>query len=213
MTYRIVGVVASVKRQDLTDDDRPAFYTNCRQGAENPDHFVVRTAGDPASMLPTLRRAINEVSPQIVVTSMSTLDSRIELSVVEERFRATLSAIFGAAALVLASVGLYGLVARRVADRRREFGVRVALGARPGDLRRLVLGDALVIVTLGLAIGLPSAFATAQVTRSLLFGVSATAPHVFATAVGLLAVVVMVATMLPVRRAGTADPVAALRGS
>jgi ABC-type antimicrobial peptide transport system permease subunit len=134
-------------------------------------------------------------------------------SVAEERFRATLSAVFGGGALLLAAVGLYGLAARRVADRRREFGVRVALGARPGDVRRLVLRDAFVIVAIGLAIGLPASFATAQVTRSLLFGVSATAPHVFAITVAVLVSMVMLATILPARRAGRVDPVIALRGS
>jgi ABC-type antimicrobial peptide transport system permease subunit len=137
----------------------------------------------------------------------------VGLSIAEERFRATLSGIFGAAALVLAAGGLYGLAARRVADRRREFAVRVALGARPGDVRRLVVRDALTIVATGLAIGLPCSFAIAQITSGLLFGVSSTAPHVFALAVLLLAVVVILATLLPARQASKVDPVGALRGT
>jgi hypothetical protein len=209
---RIVGVVPSVKRQDPTDDDRPIYYFYDRQ-AGTPDHFLIRSSGDPAFLLPAVRQALASVSTQIAVTSMTTMDSRVGLSIAEERFRATLSGIFGAAALVLAAVGLYGLAARRVADRRREFGVRVALGARPGDVRRLVLRDALLIVAAGLAVGLPCSFAIAQITRGLLFGVSSTTPHVFVLAVLLLAVVVMLATILPARKAGRVDPVGALRGT
>jgi hypothetical protein len=210
IAYRIVGVAPDVKRQDPTDDVRPAYYAYDRQSGV-PSHFLIKTAGDPDALLPTVRRAINDVSPQIVVTSMTTLPDRVGLSVVEERFRAMLSSLFGGAALVLAAVGLYGLASRRVADRRREFGVRVALGARPSDVRRLVVRDALLIVSIGLGIGLPAAFMTAQVARGLLFGVSATAPHVFAIAVLLLAVVVVSATTLPARRAGRTDPLAVLR--
>jgi predicted permease len=212
LPFRVIGVAPNVKRQDPTDDVRPAYYTYDRQSGA-PRYFVIKTSGDPAAVLPSVRKAINDVSPQIVVTSMDTLDARVARSVAEERFRATLSAVFGAAALLLAAVGLYGLAARRVADRRREFGVRVALGARPGDVRRLVLRDAFVIVATGLAIGLPTSFAIAQVTRSLLFGVSATAPHVFAITVAVLGSMVMLATILPARRAGRVDPVIALRGN
>jgi hypothetical protein len=208
--YQILGVVVSVKRQDPTDDDRPLFYGYSRQGGLQ-SQFLARTSGDPSAILPAMRRAINEVSPQIVVTSTSTLASRVERAVVEEHFRATLSALFGAAALVLATVGLYGLAARRVADRQREFGVRVALGARPGDVRRLVIRDAMLIVLVGLAAGVPAAFAAAQTTRTLLFGVTTTSPHVFVLAVLALATAVSLATILPARLAGRVDPIQALK--
>jgi predicted permease len=222
--YRIVGVVPDVKRQDPTDEDRPAFYSlighriaQVRPGAPvstasgTPGFFVVRASDDPAWLLPALRQAIAGVSPQLVVTSMTTLETQVGDAVVEERFRATLSAIFGAAALGLAAVGLYGLAARRVVDRRREFGVRVALGARPRDVRRLVLRDAVVIVAIGLLIGLPSAFAAAQLAESLLFGVSASSVSVFGMAALVLALAAFTATLLPARHAGRVDPVTALR--
>jgi predicted lysophospholipase L1 biosynthesis ABC-type transport system permease subunit len=208
--YRITGVVADVKRQDPTDEDRPAHYTYASQSGA-PNHFLVRTSGDPAVLLPAVRKVINDVSPQIVVNAMATMEARVGQAVVEERFRATLAGIFGAAALGLAAVGLYGLASRRAADRRREFGVRVALGARPRDVRRLVLRDAVLILAVGLAIGLPSAVATAQIASSLLFGVTATSPHVFAGTCLVLTLVVMAATILPARRAGRVDPVVALR--
>ena len=139
------------------------------------------------------------------------MEERVARSVAEERFRAMLSAAFGLTALTLAAVGLYGVIVRRTADRRREFGVRVALGARPADVGGLVLRDAALLLASGLALGLPAAYATAQVTRTLLFGVSATSPYVFALTAGTLAVVAVAASFLPARRASLADPVAALR--
>ena len=215
VVYRIVGTAPDVKRQDPTDDDRPAFYVYARQERHFlptlANHFLIRTARDPALARPAARRAIADVSPQLVVTSMTTMSSRVEQSVAEERFRATLAAVFGTSALVLAAVGLYGLAARRVADRRREFGVRAALGARPRDVRRLVVRDAALIVSLGLAAGLPAAVAAAQLARSLLFGVTPTAPHVFAAAAVALGVVAAAATALPARRASRIDPVHVLK--
>jgi ABC-type lipoprotein release transport system permease subunit len=208
--FRIVGVVADVRRQEPTDDARPVFYWDYRQGS-TPNHFVIRSAGDPSDLLPAVRRAIGEVSPQLVVTSMTTMASSVAQSVVEERFRATLSVLFGAAAVLLAAIGLHGLAARRVADRYREFGVRVALGAGPADVRRLVIEDAIRIVSVGFAVGLPSSYIVAQIARSLLFGVTPTSPHVFAITVALLAVVVTAATIVPARRAARVDPVVALK--
>jgi len=113
--------------------------------------------------------------------------------------------------VLLAAVGLYGLIARRAADRRREFGVRIALGARPSDVGRLVVRDALLIITLGLIAGLPAAYAAAQVTQLLLFGVTPSSPHVFALTAATLAIVALIATLLPVRRASRADPMLALK--
>jgi ABC-type antimicrobial peptide transport system permease subunit len=130
---------------------------------------------------------------------------------IEERFRATLSLMFGSAALVLAAVGLYGLAARRVADRRREIGVRVALGARPVDIRRLVIGDAVRTIAVGRSLGFPVAYVASRVTGTLLYGVSPTAPHVFATAAAVLAVSAFAATLLPARRAAAIDPLVVLK--
>lgn len=99
------------------------------------------------------------MTPELVITASEALSARVERSVTDERFRASLSLLFGGAALLLAAVGLYGLITRRAVDRRREFGVRVALGARPGDVRRLVIKDAVYVITLGLIVGLPAAYA------------------------------------------------------
>jgi putative ABC transport system permease protein len=128
-----------------------------------------------------------------------------------ERFRAALSAVFGGAALVLAVVGLYGLAARRVADRRHELGVRVAMGARPSDLRALVIRDGLKTLVAGLIAGVPAAVVGAQLLRTFLFGVSATAPHVVVIACTALALAAVVAWVIPARRAGRIDVMETLR--
>jgi ABC-type antimicrobial peptide transport system permease subunit len=122
-----------------------------------------------------------------------------------------LSTAFALAALILAAVGLYGVAARRVAERRRELGIRVALGARPSALGALVMRETSVTVAVGLAIGLPVALAASQAARSFLFGVSPTTPHVFLVASVVLASAAFVATLLPARRASRVDPMLALK--
>lgn len=209
--YRIIGVVDDVRRQEYTDDLRPMVYTFDRQLGGQITHFVIRTAGDAGAMLPAARAALADVSKQLVVTDTAVLEERVARSIAEERFRATLSAVFGGIALVLAAVGLYGLAARRATERRREFGVRVALGARPADVRRLVFRDAAWLIGLGLAIGLPTAWFAAQIAQSMLFGVAATTLRVYATAAGVLAVIALLATALPARRAASADPIEVIR--
>lgn len=205
-TYEVVGVVEDLKRSTFADDATPTYYTI---GAAS--RFALRTAGDPGAVLSSIRQAMAEVDPQIVVTSVTTMDTSLAEVIAAERFRATLSTAFALTALFLASVGLYGVAARRVADRRRELGIRVALGARPSSLGALVLGDTSVTVALGLSVGLPAAFAASNLTRSFLFGVSPTAPHVFAGAWAVLAAAALVAAILPARRASRVDPLVALR--
>ncbi len=208
--YRIIGVVEDVKRLDFSDEERPVFYQSYRSGGAST-HFLVRSDADVMSLIPAIRNAIADVTPELVVTAAVSMEDRVALSVTEERFRATLSSLFGAAALVLAAVGLYGLVTRRAADRRREFAVRVSLGARPADVRRLVFRDAALVIAGGVLVGLPSAYAAAQVTRTLLFGVTPSSPHVFATVAGLLGMVTLLATVFPAHRAGRVDPIVALK--
>ena len=211
--FHVIGVVDDVKRQEFSDDERPTFYSFDRQadGGAWQMHYLIRGSTDVSSLLPAVSHAMKQVAPQLVVTSTALMEERVARSVSEERFRASLSAAFGLTALTLAAVGLYGVIVRRTADRRREFGVRVALGARPADVSGLVLRDAALLVVSGLALGLPAAYATAQVTRSLLFGVSASSPYVFALTAAVLACVAVAASFLPARRASLADPVAALR--
>ncbi len=203
--YQVVGVVADI-RHTYTDDPLPCAYTS-----GNTSSFLLRTADDPGPVLPAIRGALAEVDPQIVVTGTTPMDAALADVIAAERFRAMLSTAFAGTALLLAVVGLYGVAARRVADRRRELGIRVALGARPSNLRALILRDGIRTVGLGLIVGLPAAFAASQATRAFLFGVSPTAPHVFLAASTVLAAAALVATFLPARRASRVDPMRALR--
>ena len=204
--YDIVGVIEDLKHSTFADDPLPTFYA-----IGTTSTFVVQTGIDPLVVLPTIRSALADVDRQIVVTGTTTMDESLAGVIAAERFRATLSTAFALTVLLLAAVGLYGVAARRVADRRREFGIRVALGARPRNLRSLVLGDGIRTVGLGLAVGLPAAFAASQATRAFLFGVSPTSPHVFLGASAVLAAAALAATLLPARRAGRVHPMLALR--
>ena len=152
------------------------------QGYRSLSTLIVRTRGDARAVLPAIRDELRNFDPTMVVTSTTTMEDLLATAVAEERFRALLAVLFGTTALVLAAVGLYGLATRRVADRRREIAVRVALGARPRDVRGLVLRDAVRTVTIGLALGLPAAYLASRLTEAFLFGVSPTAPHIFASA-------------------------------
>jgi predicted permease len=208
--YDIVGVVPNARQRDYSEDDLPAFYVLDRQfGCIN--HFLLRASGDATAVLPMVRQTIREYDPRMVVTSATTMDELLSQSIAEERFRAMLTAVFGGAALLLSAIGIYSLAARRVSERKREIGVRVAIGACPRDVRALVLRDAWVTVALGVLAGIPTAYAASLVTHSLLFGVSPTAPHVFLTALAVLALVATLAMLLPAHRASHLDPTLTLR--
>jgi ABC-type antimicrobial peptide transport system permease subunit len=158
-----------------------------------------------------LRQAFRDYDPRYIVTATTTMEERLARSIAVERFRAALSTVFGGTALVLAAIGLYGLAARRVADRRHELGVRVAMGARPRDLGALVLRDGVRTLAAGLAVGLPAALGASLVLRSFLFGVSATEPRVFLIAFLIIAVAALAAMLIPARRAGRVDVMESLR--
>ncbi|GMV23164.1 MAG: hypothetical protein AMXMBFR57_31130 [Acidimicrobiia bacterium] len=208
--YEIVGVVGDVKQMAIVEETQPTFYINGRDGSL-PTQFVVRTAGDPATLLPELRRAMATAVPDLVVLSTETMEDKVKRAMASERFRATLSFLFGVAALILCAVGVYGLASRRASDRLREFAVRVALGARPADVRRLVLTDAASLVLAGMTIGAPAAWWTAQLAASMLFGVDASSPRVFITASCLLVTIAVVATIVPALRAARVNPIDAIR--
>ncbi len=208
----VIGVARNVRQREFSDDDLAMIYVlDWKFGTVLSSDLVVRTSTDAVASLPLIRQMIREHDPQAAVTSITTMGARLARSVAEERFRTILSILFAGAAVLLATVGLYSLTARQVADRRREIGVRVALGARPADIGVLIVRDASMVVGLGLLTGLPCAYGVSQLAESLLFGVTATAPHVFLAATGLLAAVAIVATILPAHRAGRIDPMLALR--
>ncbi len=209
LVLNVIGVVPNA-RWRKGDDDLAAYYV-LGEAYNTVSTFFIRTSGDTAVPLSAIRSTLQAYNPNIVVTSTASMDQLMSRAVAEERFRALLSVLFGGVALLLAVVGLYGLVARRVADRRREIGVRVALGARPADVRALVFMDAIRTIAIGFAVGLPMAFAASQVTQTLLYGVSPTAPHVFAAAGAALAIAAIAAALVPARRATSIDPILVLK--
>jgi predicted permease len=214
--WTIIGVVADTKQREFRDEATAAAYLLDRQAIGEHayaaiDQFVIRTRGDAAAAASLVRDAVHSASPDTIVTDTTPMTALLDRSVGNQRYRALVASVFGGTALLLASVGLYGLLTRAVADRRREIGVRMALGARPGDVVALVAGQGTRLVAIGLACGLLPAIAAGKLSSSLLFGVTPTMPHTFALVAGLLATVSVVATVWPARRAAHVDPVVALR--
>jgi predicted permease len=214
--WTIVGVVADTKQREFRDDTMAAAYLLDRQATSEHARaaiiqLVIRTRGDTAAAAGLVRDVIHSASPDTIVTGTTAMAVLLDRSVGEERYRAILASVFGGTALLLASVGLYGLLARSVADRRREIGVRMALGARPGDVVGLVARQGVGLVAIGLGCGLPAALGAGKLSASLLFGVTPTAPHTFAIVAGVLGAVAMVATVWPARKAAQIDPAVALR--
>jgi putative ABC transport system permease protein len=214
--WTIIGVVADTKQREFRDEATAAAYLLDRQAIGEHayaaiDQFVIRTRGDGAAPASLLRDLVHSASPDTIVTDTTPMTALLDRSVGNQRYRAILASVFGGTALLLASVGLYGLLTRVVADRRREIGVRMALGARPGDVVAMVAGQGTRLVAIGLACGLPPSIAAGKLSSSLLFGVTPTMPHTFALVAGLLGTVSVVATVWPARRAAHVDPVVALR--
>ena len=211
-TYKVIGIVEDVRHGEFAANGQPTIYLSNALGT-TVRHVLVRSASDAGRLLPRLLEGASQSDARMIVIGTGTMEALISESVAEERLRATLSSLFGAGALVMAALGLYSLAARLVVDRRREIGVRVALGARPVHVRTLVVRDGLRMVAGGVALGLPAAFAASEFMRSLLFGVSPTAPHVFLTAVAVLVVTAILATVIPAQRASRTHPADVLRES
>jgi ABC-type antimicrobial peptide transport system permease subunit len=173
--------------------------------------FAVRTSGDPASALRDLRSAVAAVDRNLPLYNVRTEAQQIDSALTRERLFAQLTTCFGTLALLLASVGLYGVMSYTVARRTGEIGIRMALGAAKGDIARMVLGEVLVLVAIGLGLGLPAALVCMRLIRNQFYGLGLADPVSIAVAIGALAVVAGLAGYLPARRASRIDPMAALR--
>lgn len=212
----VVGVAADIRQMGLDQDVKPMIYTPFVQEREDPFllrfvSFVVRTAA-PDLAAARIRAEIRRAAPDLPIAGIATMDEAIAASIAVPRFRTVLLGLFAVGAMSIATFGLYGLMAHGVAQRRREFGVRLALGATTGDVQRLVLGRAIRIVAGGVVVGLLAAVGLTQVLRRFLFGVTPVDPPVLAAVVLLLLGVGLLAAWLPARRATRIAPWTALRG-
>jgi putative ABC transport system permease protein len=208
--YTIIGVVGDVRHREL-EDARLGVYRPNTQAPHGLNHFAVRTTGKAAAFMPTVRQAISAVDPTQVATSVATLDEQLALHLARPRFSALLLNWLSALAVLLAAVGIYGVVAYSVAQRTGELGIRRALGAQTKDILQLIVGENLKLVALGVACGLIGAAALMRLLERLLFGVSATDPLTFGLIAVLLTGVALLAGYLPARRATRIDPMVALR--
>jgi putative ABC transport system permease protein len=210
--HMVIGVVNDVRDLSLDSETQATFYLSTTQRPAWPTmHLVVRTAGDPLALAPPARAALARLDPEVPIEDVTTMDAIVYRSTDDERYRAVLMCVFAVAATVLAAVGLYSTLARRVVDRRREIGVRLALGARPDQVRRLFLGEGLRLAAAGTAAGVPLALLVGRSASTLLFGVSPVDGVTLAGVVATVGLLSVVATYIPSARASRLDPVAALR--
>jgi predicted permease len=215
--FTIVGVVKDSPYNNAPGARRPLIYTTFLQTNTGRGQMVlhVRVAGSAGDVVPRIREQVASLDPAMPMFDVHTLEDEMDAAFVQHRLIALLSSLFGGLALGLACVGLYGLLAFSVVQRRSELGIRLALGAQRGDVLWMVTREAMLLVAIGVAVGVPVALAAARLASShisgLLFGLSATDPVTIAVAVLVLAMVAAVAAYLPARRASRVDPMLVLR--
>jgi putative ABC transport system permease protein len=210
----VVGVVGDVKQTSLAGDQTNAVYiTNpqWRMFADRARWLVVRTRGSASSLTPAIKQAIWSVDKDQPIVRLATMDERLAKSAADRRFAVILFETFGLAALVLAAIGIYGVLSGSVTERTREIGVRLALGAQRREVLGMVLRQGINLTLSGVGIGLLAAWVVTRLLTTLLYGVSATDPLIFGSVAVLLIVVALVACYLPARRATKVDPLVALR--
>ncbi len=207
----IVGVAGNVKTEGLAGKTPSIYYVPYQQLPFSSLTFVVRTAGNPRAMAGMVRSLIASMDPNVPVYSVETMNEYLAASVAQPRFNTLMLGIFAALALVLAAVGLYGVISYSVAQRTHEFGIRMALGARQEAILRLVLKEGLVLALAGVGIGMAGAFGLSRLISSLLYGVKSSNPLVFTGVAVVLVGVALLASYIPARRATKVDPIEALR--
>lgn len=207
----VVGVARDSKYRTLGETPRPYVYLPLSQSYDPKMTLIVRTTGEPKAITPVVRELIRTLNPNLPIADVQTLREQIELTLLPSRIAAWTLGGFGVLALLLAGIGIYGVVSYGAAQRTREIGVRMALGAKESDVLGLVLWDGLIVIGAGLAIGLLLAAAATRVIASFLYGVGATDPFTFVAVPLLLGAVALVASYIPARRAVKVDPLVALR--
>jgi putative ABC transport system permease protein len=210
----VAGVVGDVRQSGFYEEQKFELYVPYaqeRRGFVAPRDLVVRTTGDPARLASAVREAVWAVDKDQPISNIRTMDHVLAAAVARERFQMLLLALFATLALVLACVGLYGVISYAVVQRTHEIGVRMALGAQPGDVLRLVINQGMLLTLIGMVVGIAGAFAVTRVMNEMLFGVKATDPLTFAGVALVLGVIAFLACYIPARRATKVDPLVALR--
>jgi predicted permease len=209
--YEVIGVVRDTKYADIRAAAPPTWYDSTLQVLpRGAMQFVVRTAADPVPMTKSMREAIRRVDSTLPVTSIATQAERVEGRFAQERLFANAYSLFGTLALLLACVGLFGVMSYNVARRTNEIGIRMALGARTLDVIRLILGECWLLIGLGVVMGVGAALAAGRLVAQVLFGLTPTDLTVLVGATVLIASVATIAGFLPARRAARVDPLVAL---
>jgi putative ABC transport system permease protein len=207
----IVGVVRNAKYRNLREEPLPFIYTPLAQEPQSGMTLIVRAAGDPSALVGVVRSEVAAINKDVPLFAVQTMNQRIGDQLATDRVIAVLLSVFGGCALLLAAIGIYGVVGYAVAQRTHEIGIRIALGADQRDILKLIVSQGMVLTVIGAGIGLALALAATQLLKSLLFGISATDPLTFVSVVIVLVGVALLACYLPARRAMKVDPLVALR--
>jgi putative ABC transport system permease protein len=208
---KIVGIVGDVRNESLNEPPYPQLYAPFVQQASNSFYLITRSTGEPTTIIPVLRNQIREMDATVPIFNTRTMEQIIADSIAVPRLNAMLIMLFAGLALVLATVGIYGVISYTVSQRNHEIGVRMALGAKSSDILTMVIGQGLKLVGIGIVIGLIAIAGLSSLLTSLLFEVSTTDPLTFALVALILAGVALVACLVPARRAAKTDPIVALR--
>jgi putative ABC transport system permease protein len=210
--YEVVGVVGNVKHDNLAANGVGEIYVPQYQGSTPPWTFLaIRSPTSLASLIPAIRNSLREVAPAEPVYNIRTMQDRLSNSIAPQRLNALALAVFASFALLLATIGIYGVVAFAVEQRSREMGIRLAIGARPVDVLRLVVKQGLTLGLLGVAIGVGGALAMSRIIASLLYGTGAGDPFTYLGVSVTFLAIATVASYVPARRAARLDPGVALR--
>jgi hypothetical protein len=209
----IVGVAADAKYNNLREDTKPRLYAPMFNPlwVSEMAYFEIRTAGDTASVSSAIRAIVHDANPAIPEIEIRTMPDLVVESLHTDYFVARLASAFGLLAIVLAGVGLYGIMAFTVARRTRDIGIRMTLGASPSTILRQVLRETLSLMLVGIVVGVPIALAGTHLIRSMLFGLGAADPYALMAACVILAAIAAAASYIPARRASHVDPMVALR--
>jgi len=209
--FEIVGVVANVRSLELREEPTSELYFSALRDFWPSMSLVVRSSVEPSSLSAAVRQVVNEVDKSVPVSSVKTMDHIVSESITQPRFNLFLLGLFSAVAMVLSAAGIYGVTAYTVTQRTRELGIRIALGAQVSDVMKMILGQGMAVIGIGLVVGLVAAYWLMHLLRSLLFGVRESDPLTFAAITVVLVLVALIACYIPARRATRVDPLVALR--